>query len=125
MVASGSPFGPVRVDGRQVVVGQANNAFVFPGVGLGAIVAEVREVTAELFLVAAAELAAQVSAERLASGAIYPPVGELRDVTRAIAVAVVRRARDTGYGRQYRDEEIEPAVDRAIWRPDYLTYEPA
>ena len=125
IVASGSPFGPVRVDGRQVVVGQANNAFVFPGVGLGAIVAEVREVTAELFLVAAAELAAQVSAERLASGAIYPPVGELRDVTRAIAVAVVRRARDTGYGRQYRDEEIEPAVDRAIWRPDYLTYEPA
>ncbi len=125
IVASGSPFGPVAQAGREIVVGQANNAFVFPGIGLGAIVAEVREVTTELFLVAASELAAQVSAERFASGAIYPPVRDLRAVTRAIAIAVVRRARDTGYGRQYRDEQIEPAVDRAIWRPDYRTYEPA
>ena len=61
-----------------------------------------------------------VSAERLASGAIYPPISELRHVARAIAVAVVRHLRDTGYGRQFRDEEIEPAVERAIWWPDYL-----
>ena len=86
--------------------------------------AEVREVTTELFLVAAAELAGLVSTERLATGAIYPPMADLRSVTRSIAIAVVRRARDTGYGRQYRDEEIEPAVDRAIWWPEYLPYEP-
>jgi malic enzyme len=46
-------------------------------------------------------------------------------VARTVAVAVVRHARQSGYGRQYRDEEIEPAVDRAIWEPEYLTLEPA
>ncbi len=124
IVATGSPFPPVERDGRRIVIGQANNAFVFPGVGLGSIVAEVREVTPELFLVAADELAGLVSPERLDSGAIYPSVGELRAVTRAIATAVVRRARDTGFGRQYRDDEIEPAVRAAMWWPDYVPYAP-
>ena len=120
IVATGSPCAPVEYDGTRRVVGQANNVFIFPGVGLGAIVAEAREVTDDAFGVAARELAGQVTAERLASGAIYPPIADLRHVARVIAVAVVRHLRDTGYGRQFRDEEIEPAVDRAIWWPDYL-----
>lgn len=65
-----------------------------------------------------------MSDDRLASGAIYPPVGDLRRAARTIAVAVVRHLRDGGYGRQYRDEEIEPAVDRAIWWPEYLPFVP-
>ncbi len=120
IVATGSPCPPVQFDGTCRIVGQANNVFIFPGVGLAAIVAEAREVTDGAFGVAARELASHVSAERLASGAIYPPIGELRHVARAIAVAVVRHLRDTGYGRQFRDEEIEPAVERAMWWPDYL-----
>jgi len=120
IVATGSPCPPVRFNGTCRTVGQANNVFIFPGVGLGAIVAEAREVTDGAFGVAAQELANRVSAERLASGAIYPPISELRHAARGIAVAVVRHLRDTGYGRQFRDEEIEPAVDRAIWWPDYL-----
>jgi malic enzyme len=124
IVATGSPFPPVALPDREVVIGQANNVFVFPGIGLGAIVAEVGELTSELFLVAAAELASRVTTDRLVSGAIYPPVADLRTVTRAIAIAVVRRARDAGYGRRYRDEELESAVDRAMWWPEYLPYEP-
>ena len=93
--------------------------------GLGAIVAEMREVTEDVFLMAARELAGLVSADRLRAGALYPPIAELRMVTRAIAIAVVRRARDSGEGRAYRDEEIEPAVDRAMWWPAYLPFEPA
>jgi len=120
LVATGSPCPPVDYGGTRRTVGQANNVFIFPGVGLAAIVAEAREVTDDAFGVAARELAIHVSAERLASGAIYPSIGELRHVARAIAVAVVRHLRDTGYGRQFRDEEIEPAVERAIWWPDYL-----
>jgi hypothetical protein len=50
---------------------------------------------------------------------MYPPIADLRVAARAIAVALVRHFRDTGYGRQFRDDEIEPAVERAMWWPDY------
>jgi malic enzyme len=125
LVATGSPSGDVELSGRSRTIGQANNVFIFPGVGLGAIVAEAREITDETFLVAARELAAHVSATRIAAGAMYPPVGDLRRIARAIAIAVVRHLRDTGFGRQYRDEEIEPAVDRAIWWPEYPSLVPS
>jgi malic enzyme len=105
--------------------GQANNVFIFPGVGLGALVSEAREVTDDAFLTAAEELAAAVSPARLATGGIYPPIADLRSIARSIAIAVVRRLRDTGYGRQFRDEEIEPAVDGAMWAPEYVAYRPA
>ena len=119
LVASGSPFAEVRCGDKVRVIGQANNVFVFPGVGLGAIVAEARELTDDAFLIAAHELAAQVTPARRATGAIYPPISDLRSVARAIAIRLVRHLRDTGYGRQYRDDEIEPAVERAMWWPAY------
>jgi malic enzyme len=122
LVATGSPS-LVPVETR--TIGQANNVFIFPGVGLGALVAEAREVTDDAFLIAADQLAASVSSARLASGGIYPPIGELRSIARRIAIAVVRKLRDTGYGRQFRDEDIEPAVDGAMWAPDYVAYRPA
>jgi malic enzyme len=124
IVATGSPNPDVELPESRRVIGQANNVFIFPGVGLGAIVAEAREVTDEAFLVAAREFASMVSPERLALGAMYPPIRDLRRIARTIAVAVVRQLRDSGYGRQYRDEEIEPAVDRAMWWPDYLPFVP-
>jgi hypothetical protein len=60
-----------------------------------------------------------VSEDRLARGAIYPPIADLRIAARAIAVALVEHFRDSGYGRQFRDDEIELAVDRAMWWPEY------
>jgi malate dehydrogenase (oxaloacetate-decarboxylating) len=125
IVATGSPFEPVEIDGRTRAIGQANNVFIFPGVGLGAIVAEVREVTDDLFLVAAQTLAAHVPEERLEAGSLYPSAHDLRAVTRAIAIAVVRTARDSGSGRAYHDDQIEAAVDAAIWFPEYVPYVPA
>jgi malate dehydrogenase (oxaloacetate-decarboxylating) len=119
LVATGSPFGEVPTDAGIRVVGQANNVFVFPGVGLGAMVAEARELTDDAFVVAARTLAGLVTEERVAGGAMYPPIADLRVAARAIAVALVRHFRDAGYGRQFRDDEIEPAVERAMWQPDY------
>jgi malic enzyme len=125
LVATGSPFPDVEIGGERRLIGQANNVFVFPGVGLGAIVAEARELTDEAFLVAAHRLAEMVDDERRAAGALYPPIPELRMAARAIAIALVRHFRDTGYGRQYADDEIDVVVDRAMWWPDYLPFEPA
>jgi malate dehydrogenase (oxaloacetate-decarboxylating) len=124
IVATGSPFPPVVRGERTHVIGQANNAFCFPGIGLGAVVAEAREVTDEMFLVAADALAGVVSEERLEHGSLYPNQSNLRVASRTVAIAVARAARDGGVGRHLRDDELEPAVDMMMWEPRYLPYEP-
>jgi malate dehydrogenase (oxaloacetate-decarboxylating) len=125
LVATGSPFPAVEHDGTRHEIGQANNVFVFPGLGLGAIVAEARTMPDALFLAAARTLAGQVSADRLASGALYPPVADLRPVTRPIALAVADAARRTGVAGLAADADLDAAIDAAMWWPDYVPYEPA
>ena len=111
LVATGSPFDPVEQSGRIHVIGQANNAFIFPGVGLGAIVAEAPTVTEAVFLTAAKVLSEAVTDERLEQGALYPPVADLRAVSRSIAVAVA-------------GEDLADEVDAAMWWPAYVPYTP-
>jgi len=125
LVATGSPFAPVEVDGRSVEIGQANNVFVFPGLGLGAIAAEARTMPDELFLAAARTLASCVSSPRLGAGAIYPSVADLRPVTRAIATAVAREAVAVGISTLRTAEDADAAVEAAMWWPDYVPYLPA
>jgi malate dehydrogenase (oxaloacetate-decarboxylating) len=125
IVATGSPFPPVVRGERTHVIGQANNAFCFPGIGLGAVVAEAREVTDEMFLSAAEALASVVSSERLEQGSLYPNQSELRAASRAVAIEVARAAREGGVGRNLSDDEVESAVDAMMWEPRYLRYEPA
>ncbi len=122
LVATGSPFDPVQVHGHPQVVGQANNVFIFPGVGLGTIVSGARQVTDRMFLVAAQALAGMVSRERLAVGGLYPRLAELRPVSRAVAIAVAREARDAGVGRALSDAQIAAAVDAETWFPAYRRY---
>jgi malic enzyme len=119
LVATGSPFDPVGYHGSTHLIGQANNAFVFPGIGLGAIVSEAREVPDAFFLAAAETLAACVESDRLANGSLYPSQSDLRSVSRAIAIRVVREARDLGVGRHLDNDEIAAAVDAEIWEPAY------
>src|SRR5262245_34792941 len=111
LVATGSPFSSVPVGGRRVEIGQANNVFIFPGLGLGAIAGELPSLGDELFLTAARVLAASVSTDRLAAGALFPPVSALRAISREIAVAVA------GHGHA-------ADVDAAMWWPEYVPYEP-
>jgi malic enzyme len=125
IVATGSPFDPVELAGRTHVVGQANNVFVFPGVGLGAVAAQAWEVTDRMFLVAATTLADMVPPERLEQGAIYPRLTDLRSISRAIAIAVAREGRDGGVAPPATDAELEEAVDAFVWAPEYECLEPA
>lgn len=123
-MATGSPFDPVHIGGRTIVIGQGNNAFVFPGMGLGAMVAEATEITDGMFAAAAESLAGEVHAEDLASGSLFPPVRDLRRVTAHVAEAVVRRARDEGVGRPVPDAQVPEAVSQAMWNPAYLPLVP-
>ena len=120
LIATGSPFPPVTYAGRTLRVGQSNNAFIFPGIGLGALVAEAREVTDGMCLAAAECLAGLVSDADLADGSLYPPIRDLRHVAGRIAEAVVRAARDDGVGRHLDDAAIPEAVAAARWEPCYV-----
>jgi malic enzyme len=120
LVAVGSPFDPVPWEGRTIKIGQGNNAFVFPGMGLGVLVSEAREVTDQMFAVAARQLAEEVHAEDLEAGMLFPPISAIRRVTARIAEAVVREARDSGLGRPIADADIPAAVAAAMWEPAYL-----
>jgi malate dehydrogenase (oxaloacetate-decarboxylating) len=119
LVATGSPFDPVVHDGRRIRIGQCNNAFIFPGVGLGILVAEAREVTDRMFRAAAECLAGEVAADELRDGVLYPRVGDLRRVSTRIARAVAREAGDSGVGRRLEGDALDRAVAEAQWQPDY------
>ena len=123
IVATGSPFAPVEYGGRSYVIPQANNAYVFPGMGLGAIVSEARILPDSAFLVAARRLAEMAPSEGLAGGSLFPPIADLRAVAREIAIAVVAHLGQLGVGRRFPPAAIPAAVDAAMWRPAYVKYE--
>ena len=119
LVATGSPFPPVLVGESSRRVAQANNVFVFPGVGLGVLATGARFVSDAMLLRAAETLASCVGARDLAEGELYPRQRELRQVARAIAEAVARQARDEGLCVELSDDEIVERVGREMWQPDY------
>jgi malic enzyme len=126
LVATGSPFDPVIHAGREHRIGQSNNVFVFPGVGLGILVAEAREVTDGMFTAAARQLAQEVHADDLEAGSLFPPAGRIREVTAQVAAAVVREAREAGVAnRILEDAQIPGAIAEAMWNPAYLPADPA
>jgi malic enzyme len=122
IIATGSPFAPVSWKGGARPVGQANNVFVFPGVGMGAVVAEASRVTEEMFLKAAHALASQVDEERLAAGALYPPIESLHEISREVALAVAREAVESGVAGIRAGTDLETLVDEAMWWPSYVPY---
>ena len=124
LIATGSPFDPVPYQGRTITISQANNSFVFPGVGLGALVSEAKEVTDGMFAVAAQRLADEVKESDLASGCLFPFTHEIRRISGRIAEAVVAEARNAGVGRQLSDAEIPRAVAAMVWDPAYLPMVP-
>ena len=119
IVATGSPFAPVEWRGRCHRIGQGNNAFIFPGVGLGLWVGRVRRVSDAMFLDAARALAGQVTASDLADGVVYPRLGRIRDCSLAVACAVVRCAIQEQQSDVQLGPDIEEAVRRAMWVPEY------
>jgi malate dehydrogenase (oxaloacetate-decarboxylating)(NADP+) len=120
--AAGSPFDPVTYKGRTYVPGQGNNAYIFPGLGLGVIAAGARHVTDAMFDAAARVLAAAVTEEALAQGSTYPPLANIREVSLRIAVAVARAAWQKGLATKPHAEDLPAHVRSLMYEPDYASY---
>jgi malate dehydrogenase (oxaloacetate-decarboxylating)(NADP+) len=120
--ASGSPFDPVELDGRTHVPGQGNNAYVFPGVGLGVIATEATRVTDEMFFEAAKALAREVSDDDLAKGRVYPSLSRIREVSLAIAGAVAEVAYRRDLTRRRRPDDLTDFLRSMMYEPTYESY---
>jgi malic enzyme len=119
LVATGSPFEPVEFGGSKRIIGQCNNVFVFPGVGLGVLISEAGRVTDSMFLAAAKALAEITQSYRAGELCLYPSLRELRQVSKRIAFKVTQKARDEGVGRALADDEIQRAIEEFCWNPAY------
>ena len=120
--ASGSPFDPVSLGGKTYIPGQGNNAYVFPGVGLGAIACEATRVTDEMFFESARALANEVSEDDLAEGRIFPPLARIRDVSAKSGAAVAEVAYRRGLAVRPRPDDLLAFMKSQMYVPDYESY---
>jgi malate dehydrogenase (oxaloacetate-decarboxylating) len=117
LVATGSPFAPVDLDGVTYRIAQANNALVFPGLGLGVTVARASRIT-DGMIAAAADAVARLSDATKPGAPLLPPVSDLRPVSAAVAIAVAEAAAAEGLAQAPLVNPIQQ-VHQAMWRPDY------
>jgi malate dehydrogenase (oxaloacetate-decarboxylating) len=124
LVATGSPFAPFVYDGKNFVTSQCNNMFIFPGLGLGALVAKASKITTRMFLQSSKALSALVTQEQRIQNMLLPDLKNIRTVSLHIAKAVAIEARESGLGRLLSDEEFERIIKKAQWEPHYYPFRP-
>ncbi len=117
--SSGSPFKPVDFNGKTLRPGQGNNAYIFPGVGLGVVASGATRITDTMFLIAAKTLAEMVSDEDLEAGALYPSITDIRAVSLAIAVKVAEEAHAAGLATEVMPADLETAIADTMYDPVY------
>jgi malate dehydrogenase (oxaloacetate-decarboxylating)(NADP+) len=120
--ASGSPFPAVTLNGKTFVPGQGNNAYIFPGVGLGVIACEAKHVTESMFFQAARALADQVLESDLEQGRVYPSLQRIQEVSAKIAASVVEEAYNLKLAQKRRPKDILKFVQAQMYRPEYTSY---
>jgi len=120
--ASGSPFDAVKFGNKTHVPGQGNNVYIFPGVGLGAIVSQTRRVTDEMFLAASFSLASQVTDTDLSMGSVYPSLSHIREVSALIAYEVAKIAFSQGLAGREEPEDLMAEIREHMFQPIYPHY---
>jgi malate dehydrogenase (oxaloacetate-decarboxylating) len=122
VISTGSPFPALRRNGREVRVDQTNNAYVYPGIGLGAIAVKARRISDAMFLAAARVMAELSPARHDAAANLLPPLVELRKISFHVAVAVATQAVAEGLAGPLSNQAIAAAVRAKMWEPVYANY---
>lgn len=125
LVATGSPFAPVTSGGGTVCIAQCNNCYVFPGIGLGIIVARARRVTDNMMLAASRALCACAAPGAGPDAPLLPPLEQICEVSRRIAIAVAEQAQADGVAPPVSREELDSRLEHTWWDPHYRTIRPA
>ncbi|MEM9386534.1 MAG: NAD-dependent malic enzyme [Pseudomonadota bacterium] len=124
LIATGSPFADVIFGDRRYRIGQGNNVFIFPGLGMGALLAGATQVTDGMISAASQALADAVADDELAEGLLFPAIERLREVSAQVASAVVARAMDDGVAADGDRDAIARRVAKAMWYPEYPQFNP-
>ncbi len=122
LIATGSPFEPVTWGEKTIQIGQGNNVFIFPGLGLGALLSGATQVTESMIGAAAHALADTVTDEELATGLLFPAISRLRDVSARVAKAVIDQAVQDGVNTIATGEDGYAWIEATMWEPDYRDY---
>ena len=120
IVAAGSPFDPVTIGGKTIEIGQGNNAFIFPGLGFGAIQVGAREITDAMVLAGSYALDAYTAERHGETERVYPPVEELQEVSIRVASAVAKQAIADGVADSAPKDDVDHAIRAAFWRAHYM-----
>ena len=125
IVATGSPFDDVLYEGKHYPVGQGNNAFIFPGLGLGVLLSGARRVTNGMLTASAVGLADYTDDARIAQGAVYPRINRIRGVSKYVAIEVIREAVNSGEAtKDMPIDDLDAFVEQHMWEPKYLPIRP-
>lgn len=116
---SGSPFDAVEFNGKTLKPGQGNNAYIFPGIGLGALACRATSISDEMFLASARTLADMVSAENLETSTLYPPLTDIREVSLNIAVALAEKAYEQNLAQLPKPDDLQEYVAELMYDPSY------
>ncbi|CCQ12039.1 NAD-dependent malic enzyme [Pseudoalteromonas luteoviolacea B = ATCC 29581] len=122
IVATGSPFGKVELNGKVFTIPQCNNSYIFPGIGLGVIAAKASKVTESMLMVASETLASSSPLANKGKGSLLPPLTEVEALSREIAFAVAKKAMEEGVALEMDDEATLNAINKNFWLPKYRNY---
>ncbi|WP_151831812.1 NAD-dependent malic enzyme [Acinetobacter ursingii] len=122
LIATGSPFTPVNYQGRLYHIAQCNNSYIFPGIGLGVIASGAKRVTENMLMASSNALADCSPLLKNAEADLLPPIADIQNVSRVIALKVAQAAIADGVAVPLTDEQIQSNIEKEFWQPEYRTY---